>query len=252
MSAKKKSKPWKPMTQILIGVGFIIWGGGSLIYQMQPDVIGLKSIPIFLLIAGIANLYIGIKRNNNPEKDALAATEEDAINIAMNQPTRAERLHVDEATKTDTSYQFVFNSYSAWKDGFFNSYSDYYQKAATKDSPEDLTAILLKDPSYGVFVEFCLTRRQPEIGEFMFTISPEDFMMTNKVLYINSSLKHGKMHILPLCDIVAYTNKGLWMKTGNFKLRNGQELQVKLGAVPDERKLQQLQKTLQCEQVIDI
>ena len=74
MRIRKKSKPIKPWFQILLGVGLIIWGAGSLIYQMQPGVIGLKSIPIIILIAGLANTYIGIKRNQNPE-DSQAKTK---------------------------------------------------------------------------------------------------------------------------------------------------------------------------------
>ncbi len=249
---KKKSKPMKPWLQILMGAGFIIWGAGSLIYQMQPGVIGLKSIPILMLIAGIFNLYMGIKRNNNPEKDALAETQQEANELALSLPVERMSLNPSEETKKSDVYQFLNNSYESWRNGYFDTFSNYYKGAATKDSPEKLTGILLNEASYANFLDRCFKVRIPEKDEIMFTISDGNFMVTNTHLYIASDLKLGELYVMHICEISVYTNKGLWMKSGSIRLKNGNEIRFKLDAVPDENKLRQLQEMLNCKKLIDI
>lgn len=249
---KKKSKPMKPWLQILLGVIFMLWGGGSLIYQMQPGVIGLKSIPILLLLAGIVNLYIGIKRNNDPQKDAKAKTHEEAIDLALNIPNKTTALEVSDEIKKGAIYPFLLKSYEAWRDGVFDDFSDYYKKAATKDSPEVLTGLMVNDPSYAEFLEVCFKARKPEAEEYLYTIFPSDFMMTNTFLYLNTRSKNGQLHCIPLCNIKAYTNQGLWVKRGTLTLTDGKEIAFKLDAVPDETKLRQLQEALRCKELIDI
>ncbi len=241
----------KPFWQIAMGVAFIVWGGGSLIYQMQPGVIGIKSIPTIILIGGIVNLYLGIKRNNNPEKDAMATTQEEA-NEAMlaGKPTKAAPLS-PELQGSDV-YKFLLSGYEAWKEGIFDSYSDYYVKTANKNSPAELTASMLKETDYKNFIERCFKYHLPEEGEVMFTISPDSFMTTNTHLYINMQFKKGEMQVMPLCDIVEYTNKGVWTKSGTIKKKNGQILHFKIDAVPDESALRHLQKMLNCDKLIDV
>ncbi len=242
----------KPWVQIALGIGLIIWGGGSLIYQMQPGVIGIKSIPIIVLIAGIANLYIGVKRNNNPEKDALAKTQQEANEAVFPAPPKRSPPEISEELKEGDIYQYLLNSYSSWKAGVFDAISDYYKKTATKDSPEALTATMLNEAPFVTFLEQCFKVRQPDTSEYMFIISPNNFMLTNKCLYINTKLKEGTLHTIPLCDIVAYSSKGLWMKTGVLALKNGDAISVKLDAVPDEGMLKQLQEQLNCDQSIEV
>ncbi len=242
----------KPWIQILIGIGFVVWGGGALIYQMQPGVIGIKSIPILLLLAGLANLYIGIKRNKNPKRDARAKTQKEANEAALSLHTETSTQNISEETKKGSIYQFLLRSYERWKSGMFDGLSDYYKKTATKDSPEVLTGAMLNESSFHMFLERCFKVREPETDESLFTISPNNFMITNKCLYLSTSSKQGEIHIAPLCKIKSYSNKGLWMKSGILKLKNGKEIQFKLEAVPDEKRLRQLQELLNCEQLIDL
>lgn len=242
----------KPMYQILIGIAFAVWGGGSLIYQMQPGVIGIKSIPVILLLAGLVNLYIGIKRSKNPEKDALAKTQEEANEVALSGQTKSDAVNISEEAKKSNTYQFLLGSYERWRDGIFDGLSDYYKKTATKDSPEVLTAVMLKETSFNTFLERCFKVREPETGEILYTISPDNFMITSKCLYLNTRIKQGQLHIAPLCDIASYNNKGVWMKSGTLRLKSGKEIQFKLDAVPDEGKLRQLQELLNCKELIDV
>lgn len=237
--------------QIALGVAFILWGGGSLIYQMQPGVIGIKSIPIIILIAGIFNLYVGIKRSNNPEKAAGATTEEE-VNEAMLGIKPAIVEPPSSEVQASQAYKFLLSSYEAWKEGIFNSYSDYYTKTTQKNSPAELTASMIKEREYKNFLERCLKYHPPETGEVMFTISPDSFMNTNTHLYINTNFKKGDMLVIPLCDIVEYTNKGVWTKSGTIKKKNGQELHFKIDAVPDENAVRHLQKMLNCDTLIDV
>jgi len=248
---KKKSKPMKPGWQIAMGIAFILWGGGSLIYQMQPGVIGIKSIPAIILIAGIVNLYLGIKRNNNPEKDAQATTQEEANEAALGIESAAIEPPSKEVQASEV-YKFLLSSYEAWKDGIFDSYSDYYTKTTKKNSPAELTASMLNEADYKNYIEQCFKRHPPDEGEVMFTISPDSFMTTNTHLYINTNFKKGDLYVIPLCDIAEYTNKGIWTKSGTIKKKNGQELQFKVDAVPDENAVQHLQKMLNCDRVIDV
>ena len=247
----KKSKPMKVGWQIALGVAFILWGGGSLIYQMQPGVIGIKSIPIFILIAGIVNLYIGVKRSNNPEKAAEASTQGE-INEAMLGVKPAKVEPPAPEVLESRPYLFLLSSYEAWKEGIFDSYSDYYTKTTRKNTPAELAASMLKEKVYKSFLERCLKHHPPEPGEVMFTISPDSFMNTNTHLYINTNFKKGDMLVIPLCDIVKYTNKGVWTKSGTIKKKNGQELHFKIDAVPDENAVLHLQKILNCDDLIDV
>lgn len=248
---KKKSKPMKPVWQIAMGVAFILWGGGSLIYQMQPGVIGIKSIPTIILIAGIVNLYLGIKRNSNPEKDALATTQQEANEAALGVKSPVVEPPSQEVQASEV-YKFLLSSYDAWKEGVFDSYSDYYVKTTNKNSPAELTASMLKESSYTKFIERCFKHHSPDEGEVMFTISPDSFMTTNTHLYINTQFKKGEMQVMPLCEIVEYTNKGVWTKSGTIKKKNGQVLNFKIDAVPDESALRHLQKMLNCDTLIDV
>ena len=242
----------KPWVQILIGAGFIAWGGGSLIYQMQPNVIGLKSIPAIMLIIGAFQLYIGIKRSRNPEKDAQYETEEEANLAALNLSPANKAIEVSEDVKQGSMYKFLLNSYENWKAGIFDDLSDYYKDTASKDSPETLTAGLLNEPTYKSFLNTCLKQKEPDNDEYMFTLSPDSFMMTNKNLYINTSAKNGQMHVIHLCEIVQYSNKGFWMKSGTLGLKDGRKIEFKLDAVPDETRLSELQKKLNCDHIITV
>jgi hypothetical protein len=247
----KKSKPMKVGWQIALGVAFIIWGGGSLIYQMQPGVIGIKSIPIFILIAGIVNLYIGIKRSNSPEKAAGATTQEE-VNEAMLAGKKTPVEPPSPELQASAVYQFLFGSYEIWKEGVFDDYSDYYSKTTTKNSPTELTASMMKEKSYTQFLEQCFKHKQPDNGEVMFALSPDSFMMTNTHLYLNTHFKKGEMRVISLCDITEYTNKGVWTKSGTIKKKSGGELEFKIDAVPDENAMAYLQKLQNCDTVISV
>jgi len=159
---------------------------------------------------------------------------------------------VSNEVKQSDAYQFFLSSYENWRDGYFDTFSNYYKDAATKDSPEKLTGILLNETSYVNFLDRCFKARIPESDEIMFTISDANFMMTNTHLYIAPDLKPGELHVIHICEVSAYTNKGVWMKSGNIQLKNGKEIQFKLDAVPDEKKLRQLQELLNCENLIEV
>lgn len=159
---------------------------------------------------------------------------------------------LSEETKKTTLYAFIFHTYQSWHEGLFETLSDYYKNAATKDSPNALTARAFQDPVFKAFIEMCFEVREPEAEESFVTVLPGNFMLTNKCLYILEAPDRGMPRVILLCDMHSYTNTGIWMKKGNIRLQDGTEISFKLDGVPDEKRVQQLQKALHCEHLIEI
>jgi len=161
-------------------------------------------------------------------------------------------VNLSSEVKRSAGYQFLLNSYESWRSGYFDSFSNYYKKKATKVSPKVLAANILNETSFKNFLDHCFTMQLPDANEIMYTISPHDYMITNKTLFINTRLNQNLIHAIPLCHIMAYKNKGVWMKSGIIKLKDDSEIEFKLNAAPDEKSLKLLQKMLGCKQLMII
>lgn len=232
------------------------------IFKLVLGIIEMCFLPALIIIrfaygyqAGIIHWLIGgafFGMGIANIKKALTSKEKDQMAYGSSDTNITDAAKVSSEVKQSGAYQFLLFSYENWRDGYFDTFSNYYKDAATKDSPEKLTGILLNETSYANFLDRCFKVRIPEKNEIMFTISDGNFMVTNAHLYIASDLKQGELYVMHICKISAYTNKGLWMKSGSIRLKNGKEIRFKLDAVPDEKKLRQLQEMLNCEKSIEV
>lgn len=225
--------------KLLLGILELSFLPGLIIIRL---VFGFQAGIIHWAIGG-AFFYLGLQNIKQYRAYNKISAENSKTTTALN---------VSSETKQSEVYKFLLNSYENWRNGYFDSFSDYYKKAATKDNPELLVVNMLNEISFKNFLDNCFSKRLPESNEIMYTISPEEFMITNKTLYINVDTNQDNILAIPLCEIIEYKNKGVWMKSGIIKLKNGKEIHFKLGAVPDEKSLKQLQEILGCEQLMSI
>ncbi len=224
--------------------------GGSAGYSAYREITEKEfsfDIIIFSVVISVVSILIATWIGGGFMKYGIINNE-----AALPMPTKANTIKTSEETKKSNIYQFLLSSFEAWGNGIFDGISDNFKKSAIKESPEVSTAEMLNESSIKIFLEQCFKVREPDTDEFLFGIVPNNFMITNKCLYINTNTKQGQLHITPLCEIVYYASEGFWkFWEGTLRLKNGKEIQFELKTVPDEGKLRQLQELLNCEQLID-
>ena len=132
----------------------------------------------------------------------------------------------------DAHRDFLVRSYDKWREGKFDFLSGDYRKKTSDHASGTLAVNLLGEKEFCDFLSLCLRARAPNPEELMVTLSPGDFMLTNENLYLTTDAKTDSLRAISLCQIVSYTNSGVWMKRAEFGLAEAQPCHVKLEAVP--------------------
>ncbi len=166
----------------------------------------------------------------------------------IKQHERGERAESDGESPM---YRFLFHSYESQRNGLFDQLGDSFKSNATKYPSDILANSLLNDQPYETFLKKCFKIRVPETDEFLVELYPKSFLLTNKCLYIYTSLKQDVLHTMHICEIPSYEIGGLLRKSGTLTLNNGKVIKFKRDEVPDEKIVRQLQEMLNCVDLID-
>lgn len=150
-------------------------------------------------------------------------------------------------------YNFLYSSYSLWKTGILDAFDGSFKTYASKKPLEKLTNGVLNKDLWLEFLEFCFSLRVTEAGEFMVGMEYQNFLLTNKYLYIYESKKLDKMHVIDLCEIETYKcEKKILTSTLVLNLSNQTEITCKLFQLPSGEAIKFLQELNDCTKLLEV